>query len=473
LEVYVHIAGHPYQVLSTPEIELIHRNALRILAEMGMEIQNQKLLADLADFGLPVDFDQERVRFPESVVEQFIATADKYDWEAHRPTVHATAGLYHGLFHDPATGKLLPWTEERMAYYFALARYLAHIDGVSMLGCRLPVPAPLEPLYERYYCWKHGAKPGSSIYLDETCPYLYELYQIRADSQGLPIEEVFDGTVYLVPALKLGRHEAYQVQYFRERGLQVGIGDMYAMGGSAPITLAGAVTLNWAEHLALQILDLAWFGVRHFHLGCSISAMDIKTMIYPFGRPEMTLTNVVSAQIARHFGASFSGHAGLTDSKLPSVESGAQKAMSAAVTLMVGGSVWIDAGLLAMDEVYSPIQMILDNELLSALKHYTTDFEVSQDSIGLETIFETGPGGGYLDKVHTVQYMRKERWQPEIWSRQMLQSWLAGGSKLDVDLAREIALQVSENMEPYQGLNQAEENHILELVEKARIDLGC
>ena len=30
--------------------------------------------------------------------------------------------------------------------------------------------------------------------------------------------------------MKLGRHEAYQVQYFRERGLRVGIGDMFAMG---------------------------------------------------------------------------------------------------------------------------------------------------------------------------------------------------------------------------------------------------
>jgi trimethylamine--corrinoid protein Co-methyltransferase len=469
----MHIAGHAYEVLTTAEIELIHRSALRILAEMGMEIQNQALLKDLEAFGLVVDYERERVRFPEKIVEQFIADADKYDWTSHKPSVSSTAGLYHGLFHDPASGDLLPWTEERLAFYFALGRHLDRIDGVHMLGCRLPVAAPLEPLYERYYCWKHGATPGSSIYLDETCPYLYDLYQIRADSQGLPIEEVFDGTVYLVPAMKLGRHEAYQVQYFRERGLRVGIGDMYAMGGSTPVTMAGAVTLNWAEHLALQILDLAWFGVREFHLGCSIAAMDLITMVYPFGSPEMTMSNVVSAQIARYFGASFGGHAGLTDSKFPSVESGAQKAMSAAVTLMAGGSVKIDAGLVAMDEIYSPIQMILDNELLGALDHYTTELEVSEASIGLETIFETGPGGGYLDKPHTVRYMRKERWQPKIWSRQMLQPWIAAGSKLDVDLARDIALDVWVNMQPYQGLSGSQDADILGLIERARQELAC
>jgi len=468
----MYISGHPYEVLTTTEIELIHNSALRILEEMGMEIQHQQLLEDLADFGLLVDLDQERVRFPNNIVERFLSEVEKYDWENHIPQVSAKAGLYHGLFHDPDTGDLLPWTEQRLAYYIALARKLEHIDGVSMLGSRLPGPPNLEPLYERYYCWKYGASEGGSIYLDEICPYLYELYQIRADSAGVPIQDVFDGTVYLVPPMKLGRHEAYQVQYFRERGLRVGIGDMFALGGTAPVTYASAVTLNWAENLALAILDWAWFGIQRLHLGTSIAAMDMKTMIYPFGRPAMAISAVISAQIARHFGASFSGHGGLSDSKLPSVESGAQKAYTAVPTLMAGGSFWMDAGLLSIDEVYSPIQMILDNELLSALKQFTKPFEVSEASISLETIFEAGPGGGFIDKMHTARYFRTELWQPEIWSRTMLGPWQAAGSKLDVDLARDIALDVHKNMTEYQGLDADLERDILALIDKANRDIG-
>jgi trimethylamine--corrinoid protein Co-methyltransferase len=468
----MHIAGHPYEVLTTAEIELIHHSALRILNEMGMEIQNEELLKVLADFGLQVDFQEDRVRFPGKIVERFLSEVEKYDWENHVPRVGGSAGLYHGLFHDPASGKLLPWTEERMAYYFALARKLEHIDGASMLGSRIPGPPNLEPLYERYYCWKYGASEGRSIYLDELCPYLYELYQIRADSEGVPIQEVFSGTVYLVPPMKLGRHEAYQVQYFRERGLRVGIGDMFSLGGTAPVTYAAAVTLNWAENLALHILEWAWFGIKRLHLGTSIAAMDMKTMIYPFGRPAMAISAVISAQIARHFGASFSGHGGLSDSKLPSVESGAQKAYTAVPTLMAGGSFWMDAGLLSIDEVYSPIQMILDNEFLSALKHFTRSFEVSETSIGLDTIFEAGPGGGYLDKMHTARYFRTELWQPEIWSRTMLGPWQAAGSKLDVDLARDIALDVQKNSKEYQGLDSDFESQILKLIEKANRELG-
>lgn len=133
----------------------------------------------------------------------------------------------------------------------------------------------------------------------------------------------------------------------------------------------------------------------------------------------------------------------------------------------------MDAGLLSIDEVYSPIQMILDNELLSALKQFTTAFEISEESIGLETIFEAGPGGGFLDKMHTVRYFRSELWEPKIWSRTMLGPWQAAGSKLDVDLAREIALDVQKNKTGYRGLDDDLERSILRLIKKANQDLGA
>ena len=199
---------------------------------------------------------------------------------------------------------------------------------------------------------------------------------------------------------------------------------MYALGANAPVTLAGAVTLNLAEQIALRILDWAWFGKKELRLGGSLSVMDMRTMIYPYGRPEMGLANLMLAQLARHYGASYSGHAALSDAKLPSVEAGYQKALTGIPTLMSCGSLWMDAGLLSIDEVCSPVQLILDHEFLSALAHMVKPFPVDEESIGLETIFEAGPAGQYLDKEHTVRYLRSEHWQPKIWSREMLAPWL-------------------------------------------------
>ena len=468
----MHAAGHAYNLLSSAEIGLIHQSTLRILAQVGMEIQNQRLLEVLADSGLPVDFQAQRVCFPPHFVERYIAEADKYDWETARPQVRGSAGVYHSLYHDPASGELVPWTEDALAFYFALARHLDHVDGATMLGCRLPVSGPLEPLYERYYCWKYGASESGSIHQDELCPYLLELYQVWADERGLPLNQVFNGSVYLVPPLKLGRHEAYQVAYFWERSLRVHIGDMYAMGANAPVTLAGAVALNLAEQLALCILNWALYGHRRLHLGAAISVMDMRTTIRPFGRPEMALANLMTAQLARYYGASFSGHAGLTDAKLPSVEAGAQKALTAIPTLLAGGNLWLDVGLLSLDELCSPVQMILDNELLSALKHFTRQFEITEDAIGLETIIEAGPGGHFFDKRHTARHFREECWEPAIWSRQMLRPWIEEECPLDADKARQIALQKQSEMQLCRlesvGMSESLEREVSHVINRAR-----
>ena len=464
----MHISGHQFNVLTASQVNLVHQSALRILAEMGMEIQNPTLLLAFAEAGLPVDHQAQRVRFPAPIVERYIADAEKYNWETHQPEVHSSAGVYLSQYHDPQTMAYAPWTEERLAFYFKLARRMPNVKSASMLGCRLPGPAQLEPLYERFYCWKYGAREGSSIYHDEICPYLLELYQLRAEMLNKPLAEIFKATVYLVPALRLGRHEAYQVAYFRERGLHVGVGDMYAMGMTAPATLAGAVTLNVAEQLALHIFNRVLFEEKHLHLGSSVAPADMRTMMHTFGRPEMPIVNIITAQMARFYGASSSGHAALTDAKYPSVEAGVQKALSGTATLLAGGSLWVDAGLLADDEIVSPIQLILDNEMIGSLKRFTTEFDFDEETIGLETIFEAGPGGLYMDKMHTASHYRREFWMPRIWTHDMLPAWQASGSRQDIDQARQLALDVQHEAPDPVDLSEFQQSEILTLIDRAQ-----
>ena len=467
--------GHAYDLLSSADVAAIHDGALTILERMGLVIQHRGLLQALAAHGARVDLDAERATFPRALVERFIADAPKHDWAGAIPHVSGSAGVYEGLYHDPVSGELVPWTEARLALYVALARRLPRISGASMLGSRLVPPGPLEPLYERLHAWTYGATDSGTILSDEICPYLLDVYEVAAAERGVPLAEAFHGTVYLIPALKLGRHEAYQVAYFRERGLRVHIGhSMPTLGATAPVTLAGGVTLNLAEQLALGLVNRMWFDDAGLHLGCSLAPMDMRTAIRPFGRPEMAIANLMTAQLARVYGVPFSGHAGLSDAKLPSVEAGAQKALSAVPTLLAGGSLWMDVGLLATDEVCSPIQMVLDNELLGALERFTQEIHVDEEAIGLETILEAGPGGHYLDRWHTARHCREEVWSPGIWSRQMLRSWLAGDRLLDVDAAREVVLQVQSDLarEPEERrISEAFERELLAIIARARSDL--
>ncbi len=464
----MHVAGQPYAILKQDEIERIHHSALRILEEMGMEICHPALLGRLAEIGLPVDREAQRVRFPSSWVESWIAEAEKCDWENLVPNITASAGIYYSQYQDPATRTLVPWTEQRLAQYIALARRLPNVGSATLLGSRFEDLPGREALYERYYAWKWGASEGGSILQDELCPALLELYQAAASHRSQPVQDLFHATVYLVPALKLGRHEAYQVAYFWERDLRVGIGSsMLTMGANAPVTLAGSVTLNLAEQLALRILDWALWGDRRLSIYSSIAPLDMRTLIRPFGRPEMAIANLMTAQIARYYGANYSGHGGLTDAKLPSAEAGYQKALSAVSLLMAGGSLWMDAGLLAIDEVASPVQMVIDNEFLDSLKWFTREFDVEDEAIGLETILAAGPGGSYAAEMHTASHFRKELWQPALWAREMLGVWMAKGSKLDADKAAEFAMSV-EPMQPQ--ISEEFDRDILDIILKVKSD---
>ncbi len=467
----MYAAGHSYSLIKQNEVEKIIHSALRILDEMGMQVDHSLLLNRLAQAGLTVDFASQRVRFPVRWVEDWIAGCEKFDWENVQPQVSASAGVYFSQVQDPETRRLVPWTEDRLAGYIALARSLPHVGSASLLGSRMECLPVLEPLYERYYAWKWGAQEGGSVALDELCPHLLELYETAASFRQKPLQEVFHATVYLVPALKLGRHEAYQVAYFLERGLKVTIGgSMMTMGANAPVTLAGAVTLNLAEQLALRILDDVFFNNRWLGIFSSIAQLDMRTTIRPFGRPEMALANLMTAQVARNLGAAFSGHAALTDAKLPSAEAGFQKALSAIPTLLAGGNLWMDAGLMAIDEVCSPIQMVLDNEFLSALKLFTRELPVDEEAIGLEMILAAGPGGSYVAEQHTARHFRRSLWQPTIWSREMLAVWENHGSKLDADKAAEQVLSVgragSPTLQPF--IDDAFQQAILDVIERTK-----
>ena len=199
--------------------------------------------------------------------------------------------------------------------------------------------------------------------------------------------------------------------------------------------------------------------------------MDMRSMIYPFGRPPMAIANLMTAQMARFYGTSYFGHAGLTDAKLPSVEAGYQKALTAIPTLLACGGLWMDAGLLSIDEVCSPLQLVLDNEFLSALKYFTRPFTVDDEAIGFDTILGAGPGGQYLDQAHTVKHLRGEYWQPGIWSQEMLGPWLESERRLDVDKAREIALQVRPQDALTPHISAQHEADILGVIEKARLEI--
>lgn len=461
----MHLGG---KVLAEAEIVTILEQAFTILERVGIEIGNVKMLEILEAAGGKVNDQKTKILFERNYVVDFLKNSEKIDWNDKKVLFSATAEIYHGQYLDPRDNTYKPWTQERLNEYIALAQRLPNIDQTLMLGCPVEnIPVKLQPLYEKLFCWKYGINGGMAIWETGLCSKIYEMFQAYASELGKSINEIFNCEVYLISPLKFSAVEAEQFMYFYERGLATGVGTLGSLGGTVPVTASGALSVHLAEHIFINILERIFFGKKGLSFKNSLSAVDMSSGSFQYGRPEQVLLNVAGAQIAEYLGASYVGHGGLSDAKVPGNESAAQKIISAVFNGITSGNGHISAGLLSVDEVFSPIQMILDNEAVGALRHIVRGIEVNEDTLAMETIQEVGTGGNFLGTDHTAEFFRESLWWPAIWSNCMFSKWSESGQKNDVDYAKEIFFDTVRNTEPlHSQISPKLEQELLQIIKK-------
>jgi trimethylamine---corrinoid protein Co-methyltransferase len=458
------------RVLTDSQVATIHRNALRVLAEVGVKVEHPAIRAWLAEIGGTLQADSDIVRFAPNVIERHIADAHKSPMPETAPTIAAHTGIYQSVYLNPDSGAYEPFDETRLAAYIALARSYAQMGDVWLLGAPFipdATPATHLPLVERLYAWKYGALPSGSVHFTSLCAPLLEMCAIHADAIGQPLARAFNAVGYLISPLKLGRPECEQLLYFAERGLHMSIGHLPSQGGTAPITLAGSITLALAEQIFLYLLQRARWQDATFSVAGSVSTMDMRLGVSCYGRAEQQRINVAFADIARFYGCACSGHTGLSDAKAPSTEAGAQKATGALMTALATGYGSIEAGLLGMDEICSPVQMALDMDIVDSLRMLLADVSVDDVECAFDEISAVGIGGHHLGTDFTVQRHRALH-QPATWAYQLFSGWDASKRRTDVDMARDRVHERTQRYPAQNLISEDEERNLQNVIKNVR-----
>ena len=110
-------------------------------------------------------------------------------------------------------------------------------------------------------------------------------------------------------------------------------------------------------------------------------------------------------------------------------------AMEAMISLMSGGNLVHDCGFMDVGITGSADALVLCDEIISMAKRYCTNFEVSDETLPLETVDRVGPCGNFLAEEHTFRHFRSEFWQPTLLERRNYESWEADGCK---DMAQRV-----------------------------------
>jgi len=399
------------EVLTQSEIEQISATAIRIVSEIGVRFPNERVQALLADHGAQVNIGTQMVFFPKKVIEQFLIESLPEPQRADND-LHFITGAYPQFYHDPYSRKVQLHTWKTVAEMTHLADSLKNIDVVyDSMGVPSDVPDELAPLYMRLIMWKYTHKGGcGQVQLTKILPYVLEMSEIMAEASGKSLYDIAFLTFQMISPLQFGKEELEQFLFFWERGLRAFPGQILTAGGTAPVTLAGTMALQLAENLVINFMDRVFYGRYSLRFGNSSTVIDLKKAVFQYGRPELGITHLAFGQIARYYNAHFEANSFLGDAKAPSCEMGMQKSINAIPAIMAGSHHLGTLGLLSVDEIGSPLQLIIDDEYAGMLRHFARGFEVNEETLAYDVIRETGPGGLFAGTEHTARHYRKEQW---------------------------------------------------------------
>lgn len=405
--------------------------AARVLAAKGIYVASHELLGELAGQG-GVTLEGQRVRFEESVTLQFFDDYHRARPFASPERLRASAGAHANHIVD-LEGTLRPIT---LSDIERGARLVGALEPCNISGCApgIPqdVPAPLQGLAQLIAGAKN--KAGSTAYAlhyPAAQPFIHECLEILGQSHGAGI--------HVVSPLRFEGQEVDEALDLRRYNPQasIGVGSMPIVGISTPATaLAGAVTA--LAEVAGGALLMLKSGTPLERLGMSVNIypFDMRHGCFVYGTPANMLLTRVEREINRYLGTEISAKTFSVMAQRPGAQSCALKALNTGLMASEGRMIFSAVGSLSLDEVYSPVQLIFDREILGYVQRTQEMTEQSLDeSLLLVDEIISDATGNFTGADSTLEHFRTLQWDSAIFPTRMLQQWHEAGEPEAHDLA--------------------------------------
>lgn len=437
------------QVLSEKEIEAIKDASLAILRDTGVMVHHDDMLRLLGQAGARIDRDRKIARLPENLVMDRVTHAGKqyvlYGRDRNRVArfgygdlvLMSSPGQYAWI--DLQTGMRRPATIQDTRDAIRLGDALDNITIVGSMAQPESISQSHRDVALTAELVKGTTKPTRCwVRNGATARHILEIYRIVAGGEAaLRARPMVEAFLEPISPLQLPKDGLDIVRQFALAGQPVSIGPMAMTAGTAPGTLAGTLAQENAEILAgiviTQLLapgtPITYGGIPHI--------MDPRTGICSFGSPEQGLMAVAMTQIARSYGFPVYVNVGLTDSKLPDAQAGAEKASTLLMGALAGADMFGHCGICGTDHAGSLLWLAFDDEVMSYVRRIARGFTVDDEHLATEIVDSVGPAGNFLAEEHTVRHFRDAIWLPSpVWTRQAYEPWRSEGATSFADRLR-------------------------------------
>ncbi len=449
----------PTRAVSDDELESIHQASLRVLAETGVDFLNEQARAILAANGAAVDGDRVRLD-PETVMHFVGLTPSSFRVHARNPANDIVIGDGRIAFCSVASAPNVaggggPRRAGNRADYQNLLRLCQTFTSIHL------VPGyPVEPV-DLHPSVRHLHATLDAYTLTDKVFHVYSLGRDRnldaiemtriargVDDETLDREPSITSIINASSPLRYDDVMLQGIMELAARNQVVVITPFTLAGAMAPITLAGALTLQNAEALAgIAFTQMVRAGAPAVYGGFT-SNVDMRSGAPAFGTPEYLRTAMVGGQLARRYGVPYRS-SNVNAANAVDAQSAYESVFSLWGAIMGGadmvmhGAGWMEGGLHSSYE-----KLVIDADLLHMVARALQPIVVDDASLAVEAIAEVGPAGHFFGTGHTQDRYRTEFYEPIVSDWRNYETWVEAGSPTAVERAADVVRSALDRFEP-------------------------
>jgi trimethylamine--corrinoid protein Co-methyltransferase len=464
----------PIRVLSSLQVEEIHKNTLEILETTGVKYESKRALKLFEKSGCNVDYESRIVKFPPYLVEECIRmTPSSFRVRGRLPEEDLRLGgntLYFmpaagAKLHDVKTGALSVGTLEDNNMGVLVCDALESVDFQASYCPFFEIkdiePVMLLPESQASIC-RYSTRVSRGA--QATDSFIWESMLANAVGKQLI------GTIEGAAPLSFPEDAINACFEYMDNGFPIWATGGSVMGGSSPVTVAGATISNSAEILSTVVLIQSYRQGHPVLANDFVIPMDMESGNLFFGALGSGFHQMAFNQIWKDLYRipTSNAMAAFPNSKLIDYQNAFEKTHIALTAALSGANMIAFLGSVSQELAWSPIQAIIDNDAVQIIGRYIEGFDINDHTMAMELIKEVGPSpGSFLGKGHTRTSWKDEYSVPRVFDRLSYQDWDATGRKSVIDKAGERLEEILETFKQVPVTGQ-QENQIAKILKEAR-----
>ncbi len=444
------LSGGSFKPLTEESIQQIHQTAMRVIEEVGFEVNSESALKLFQGAGARVDWEKRLARLPQERVMELIETApseislcgrdEKHDILLGGKRVYTGTGGTALYIYHPDTG------QKQVATLNDLKRIARLVDGLDNIHLFMlptyPSELPVEQVdVNRFFAGLDNTTKhvmGGVYTLDGVRQVIRMAEIVSGSSESLRRRPLVSMIACSISPLKMDKHYGDLMVTVARAGIPLVCPAEPLCGATSPVTLAGNLVIQTVDSLMGVMLTQITNPGSPVIFGSVASSTDLRDLKYLAGSVEMGLLNAAGAQMAHFYKLPFYATGGMTDSKVLDAQSGYESAISGLLCALAGANFIHDAaGLMEFALTVSYEKFVIDNEILGMVMRAVEGIKVNDDTLAFDLIKQVGPGGNFVTAKHTRRLMRSEHYQPSLSDRDSREDWEAKGGRLTWQRAAE------------------------------------